>query len=246
MSSLPPIVEAFDAHQRRSISVLSRVLKQLQVGISEADAAELCREEARSEGFTDWYHPPEVAFGGRTLDQKVWSRPSGSARLKAGDLAMIDIAPATDQAYGDIGATVFIGDGSGAAEPDLVSISRECVRGCIGYSNHLKTVGEIFIYARAWAVNNRLEFANRRSIGHRLIPLDEAPFGGGAKMAHGATWLRRHQVQMLNPNRLDGMWAYRPHLSDGRMGASFEEAIWINGEERKILGRDSLDEVGSF
>lgn len=247
MSIDSAVVEAFDSHQRRAISVLGRVIQGLQVGMSEADVVTLCRDESQRAGFSEWFHPPEVRFGSRAAESRIWARASDSVRLKAGDVATIDIGPATSDAYGDIGCTVVLDDaGAAMPEPKVVSVARECVKGCVSFTSPMKTVGEIFVFARAWANNHRVTLASERSVGHAMLPSEGLVGMNFPRFAHGATWMRRNQVHFLNPNRIRGMWAYRPHLAHDGLGASFEEAVYVDGESKRILGRDSIDEVCTY
>ena len=247
MSTDPAVFEAFDSHQRRAIQVLGRVLDGLQVGMSEVDVEALCRDESTKAGFTGWFHPPEVAIGARTAEHHIWARASGSVRLKAGDAITIDIGPATDDAYGDIGTTVVLGDaGAAMPEPKIVAIARECVKGCVAFTSPMKTVGEIYVYARAWAANHAVTLGSERSIGHALLPKEGVVGVNFPRLAHGATWLRRHQVHFLNPQRIRGLWAFRPMLCRDGIGASFEEAVFVDDDGRRVLGRDSLDEVCTY
>lgn len=248
MSTLDPsVIEQFDAHQRRAIAVLGRVLAAVQVGMSEADIEALCRDESQREGFDAWYHPPEVAIGDRALKRRPWTRASGSVRAKAGDLISIDLGPATSDAYGDIGTTLVVDDGAGGVEvPEVVEVARECVRGCLGYASHLKTVGELFVYARAWANNHAMELHSKNAVGHAMLPKAGALSFDWPRSAHHATLLKRHRVHFLNPTMMSGIWAFRPVVASRGVGASFEEAILIDGDQKRVLGRDSLDEVATF
>ena len=168
-------------------------------------------------------------------------------RLKAGDVATIDIGPATKDAFGDIATTVVLSDaGTAMPEPKALAVARECVKACVAFSSPMKTVGEIYVYAKAWAANHRVTLASERSIGHALLPGEGLIGMNFPRFAHGATWFRRHQVHFLNPNRIRGMWAYRPLLSSDGIGASYEEAVYVDGDGRRILGRDSLDEVCTY
>jgi hypothetical protein len=233
-------LDRFHEAQKTAITALQEVVGAVQVGMTEVDVAELCNERIKAHGFTGHFCPPEVMVGARTAKQKVWATPSGSARIEAGEPVIIDIAPSTGEAFGNIGTTIVLPRGE---EPPVVSVARECARGCLGYGNHLKTVGEIFVFARAWAVNHRVDLANPRSIGHRMLAKEGQAAWDYPKMAHRLTWLRRHQVHVLNPGRLLGLWSYRPQLTDGHVGAAFREAIYIDGDQKLLLGRDSLDDA---
>jgi hypothetical protein len=61
-----------------------------------------------------------------------------------------------------------------------------------------------------------------------------------------ATWLRRYQIHFLNPRRLVGMWAVGPQVTDGDAGARFREVVLMGPGTRRILGRESFEEIGTF
>lgn len=240
------VLAAFDDAQRRGFSLLRDVMNQLEEGQSEQQVADAARELARSRGFDRWYHPPEVLFGERTCSNAVWKNPDDGARLRRGQLVSITLGPAGAEAYADVGVTRTFGAAAGSAEHKVIQVAREAVRATAGFASQWKTVGELYIYARAWAVNHRLHLVNERSIGHAILPPEGALATGFPHSAHAITWLRRYQVRRLNPNRLAGMWAIRPQITDGEVAAQFEEIIYINGPDKRILGRDDISQVGSI
>jgi len=236
------LIDEFDAAQRRGFRLLSAAIQALDEGMTEADLDKKIRELARDMGFDGWFHPPEIQFGERSTSNAIWKITSKTNRLSAGDLVVLDLGPAAGDAYADVGTTVAFG----RDEPDVLEVARECVRATCGYASQWKTVGELFVFAKAWAVNHRLTLASSRSIGHAILPKAGLLTLDFPRSAHSATWLRRHQIRFLNPARLQGIWALRPLLSDGEHGAAFEEMIYVSGESRRILGRDSLAEIGTL
>jgi len=238
----PSLIAQFDQTQRKTFLLLSRAVASLQEGMSEADLDAIVRDEARGLGFDAWFHPPEIQFGQRTTSNAVWKVPSKSNHLRSGDLVVLDFGPAEGATYGDAGVTICFG----AEEPAVLEVSRECVRATCGFASQWKTVGELFVFSKAWAVNHRLTLGNTRSIGHAILPKSGLLSFNFPRSAHAATWLRRHQIRFLNPARLEGLWALRPMLSDGQNGAAFVEVVMISGEEKKVLGRDSIAEIGTL
>ncbi len=232
----------FEHAQRRTIALVSELLRHLEPGMSEHDIAQRAAALLPDHGFDGWFYPPEVQIGASTARAGIWRPPSARNRLHVGDTVMIALGPSDGQASGDIGLTRTFG------EPDsrLVTLARDCTRASCGYASGLKCIGELFIYARTWAANHQLSLANPRSIGHALLPPTGRLATGYPRSAHMATWLRRHQVHFLNPRRLWGMWALGPQLTDQHAGARFREVVLVGPGTRKILGRDSLDEVGVF
>lgn len=242
-SELPAPIAAFDDAQRRAIAMLKDVRERLEAGMSERDIVELSETRLEQHGFDRWYHPPEVHIGPDAGKGRLIQRPSASRKLEPGELINIDLGPANADAYGDIGFTLCFG----GDEPAVVDVARECVRACLGYASRWKTVGEIWIFARAWAVNNRMDLASESAVGHRILPKEGLLATGFPRSAHAATHLPRNRIHRLHPIRMKGMFAVRPAVTDGKgFTAAFEEIVWIQDEQRKVLGRSSADEIGSF
>jgi len=236
------VIADFEDAQRRAIALLSAVHGRVEAGQSERDIAELATSLLSIHGFEGWFHPPEVQIGVHTTQAPIWRIPSPSIRLKPNDALLISLGPWGGRAFGDIGSTfVFEGD-----EPPILEIARACTRATCGYASRYKCIGELFIYAQTWALNNRLSLANRRSIGHALLPPEGPLAWNFPRSAHAATWLRRHQIHFLNPRRMTGIFAIRPQITDGRLGASFQEVVIVDGDVHRVLGRDHDADVGKF
>ncbi len=236
------LIARFDDAQRRTIALTSRLLERLEVGLSERDIALRAQELLPQHGFDGWFYPPEIQIGSNTTRAGIWRPPSTRKRLHRGDTIMIALGPSDGLAAGDI-CTTRIFDGP---DDELVEAARDCSRATSGYASSLKCVGELFIYARTWASTHRLGLANPRSIGHALLAPQGRIASGYPRSAHVATWLRRYQIHFLNPRRLSGMWAIGPQLMSDRAGARFREVVLIEPGVRRLLGRDSFDELGRF
>ena len=235
-------LDAFDATQRKSFELLARTVASLREGMTEADLDNEVRLLAKNMGFHSWFHPPEIQFGQRTTSNAVWKIPSKTNTLRSGDLVVLDLGPAEGDTYGDVGVTICFG----AEEPPVLEVSRECVRATCGFASQWKTVGELFVFAKAWAVNHRLTLGSTRSIGHAILPKEGLLSLQFPHSAHAVTWLRRHQIRFLNPARLEGAWALRPLLSDGEHGAAFKEVVYVSGDSKRVLGRESIAEIGTL
>jgi Xaa-Pro aminopeptidase len=242
-TALPEPIRAFDDAQRRSIAMLKDIRERLEAGMSERDIVELAETRLETHGFDRWYHAPEVHVGHNAGSGRLINRASSSRKLEPGGLVAIDIGPGTTEAYGDIGFTLCFG----GEEPAVVSVARECVRASIGYASRWKTVGEIWIFARAWAVNNRMDLVSQGAVGHRVLPKEGMLATGFPRSAHAANLLPGNRIHRLHPVRMKGMFAVRPAVVDrDGYSAAFEEIVWIQDEQRKVLGRDSADDIGSF
>lgn len=238
---LPEGVARFDDAQRRTIAYARDVFRRLEAGMSERDIYELVETRRESHGFTTWYHHPEVRVGGRRFGGLPW--PSARRRLAPGGLVSLDLAPADPTAYGDFAYTAAF---AGTAEPPVVDVARTCVRAVCGYASRHKTIGELFIFAQAWAVNRRMTLANQNAIGHRVLERTGMVANGFPRSAHYATFLARNRVHRLNPNRLDGMFAIRPEVRHDGQVAAFEEILYVHEGTKHILGRDTLAEAGTL
>lgn len=236
--ALPEPIARFDDAQRRAFALLGDVVRRLEAGMSERDIFELAETRLQPNGFDTWYHPPEVGIGRAS----GWRPASARRTLTPGALLSLDVGPAAGDAYGDAGVTVCFG---GTDAPEAVAAARECVRACCGYSSRWKTIGEIYVFGKAWAVNRRMELANRRAIGHRLVPREGWARTGWPRSAHLATLLGRNRMHRLNPVRMDGMFAIRPEITVAGHTAAFEEVVYVHEDVRVVLGRDSMDDVGT-
>ncbi len=239
-SDLPPEIQVFDHAQKLTIQLTRAVVDSLEVGMSELEVMQLAKEQAQAFGFTGWFHEPEVRFAGNIA---VFHRPSKQRKLVSGTLVELDIAPATDDAFGDLGVGLVFGE---ETEHTLVHESREACRAVCGFASRYKTAGELFVFARSWANNHRMNLGSARSVGH-VVPLRQGPLGcAWPKTARAAILLRRFQVHFLNPRRLHGMWALSPRVVMGKTGMCFEEIVYVDADHKRILGRDELSEIGTY
>lgn len=236
----PETLEAFDQAQRGAIQALRRVLGQLREGLSEKDVVELARTASAEQGFTEWYHEPEVRFGG-TLDRL--HRPRADRLLTPGTLVEIDLGPGNDVAYGDVGVALAWGT---SEEPALVRDARELLRATCGFASRWKTVGELFVFAQAWTVNRRMSLGDAKAVGHVCLAREGFADLAWPEAARAATFMRRNQIQWYNPRRMAGIYAVRPRLVGDGQALAFEEMIYIDGDVKRVLGRASLDEAGLF
>lgn len=243
-TDLPEPIARFDDAQRRAIAMLGDVLRRLEAGMSERDIFELAETRLHDHGFTGWFHAPEVSVGEATAKvRRLPLPPSASRRLQPGDLVMIDLGPGDEAAFGDVGTTLRFAN---PEEPEVVRVARECCRAGCGFASRWKTCGEIYIVCESFANNNRMQLGNSRAVGHRVLPREGLLATGWPRSAHAATLLPRNQLHRLNPVRMAGMFAVRPHVVGRGQGASFEEMIYIQDDVRCVLGRGGYDEIGTF
>lgn len=235
------IVERFDSAQRRAISMLGSLTRQAEPGMGARDLTAMAGDLLGSHDFERWLRPPAVRIALPGAQWPAWRPGSQPTRLGPGSALTLRLQPAAGLVSAHVGATVIVG----APETAIVAAARDCTRALCGYASGLKCVGELFIYARTWALTHGQELADRRSIGHAL-PVEPAPGEGLAARLRSAAWLRRNQVHILNPRRLSGLWVIAPTLAMGGASASFHEVVLIQPGLRRVLGRDDLDQVGSL
>lgn len=233
-------LEAFEQAQRGALRVLSAAFAQLREGQSESEIVDNVRALAADSGFTAWYHEPEVRIGGRA--GRIY-RASSSNKLTPGALVEIDLGPANDVAYGDVGHARAFGVDK---QPDLVSGARELCRSTCGFASRWKTVGELFVFAQGWAINHRMTLGDAKAVGHVCLNREGIGDVAWPTSARAATYMRRNQIQWYNPRRLSGLYAVRPRLVAGDLGVAFEEMIYVDGDIKRIVGRDALDEIGTL
>jgi hypothetical protein len=233
------VIENFDDAQRRAIRMLDDVIGAVEPRMTARDIAAVATERRDAHGFDRWFHHPVIDVGCTSGRFRGLAPP---ARVEAGMLVTVDLGPADARAFGDVGVTFSFGGGN---EPEIVSRGRELVRATAGYASPKKTVGELYVYARAWANNRQLRLADETG-GHACLGPDRWCAVGWARSAMVATWMRRHRLWMLNPARIRGAWALRLPVTDGTHTVVFEEMIAVDDAARRVLGRGGVEEVGAF
>lgn len=231
-------IEAFTEAQTQGFRLMNHVLSGLSAGISEVQLLDYIRQNASQFGFNNWFSRPVIHF-----DYKMRTRigPSISRLLKANTVVQLHLKPATNFAYANIGLS-FCLDGN---PPPIIGQAKELTKATATFAAHLKCVGELFVFATSWANNHRSKLNNESHIGHQCkSPATGDPFW--PQSARVKALLRRNQIQWYNPRRLSGVYAIQPDLScDGRR-AGFAEIIAVTEENRWVLGRESMSDIGSW
>jgi hypothetical protein len=233
------VIAAFDEAQRQTIALMRKVVSGLRPGQTQTEIAAAAQAAAPSFGFSGWFHTPHVRFNA----PRNPPRRLGHDRLEAGMLVEIDLAPCNDRAFGDFGyALAFESD----EEPKFLTQARELCRGACGFSNRFKCTGEVFVFSQAWAVNRSMGLGDAKSVGHRCFPPSGRMALQWPKLARAAILLRRNQVGWFNHRRMSGCYALQPRLVSETQGLSFEEMVLVLDHGQRVLGRESIDEVGTL
>ena len=231
------MIAAFQDAQTRAFALLADVVGSLRSGAVEDACVRFAIRSASARGFVGFFRPPVVRFDPTAQRFALPSRRT----LRPGMLVEIVLLPVTRDACGHVAITLpFEGDGDALCEG-----ARETCRAVLGFANRTKTSGELHVFAKAWANNHRARLTGR-SVGFHC-PEREGAFGvAWPRGAWALTRLRRHQLEYLNPRPLRGMYAVRPRIATGSHAASFGELLFVDEDEKTIVGRNSLDDVGTL
>ncbi|MCB9777730.1 MAG: M24 family metallopeptidase [Alphaproteobacteria bacterium] len=235
-------LEAFEAAQRGALDLLRDLTPRIEAGMTEHDVHALAHERGEALGFSTWFRAPIVRFAAPATVS--WTdRPSARRTLDAGMIVELEVAPGTPDAFGNAGTAFVFG---GSTDPDVqatVDSAAELCRACVGFSSRWKCVGEVFVFAEAWANNRTASLGGQTSVGFQAIPPTAAMLGVWPGGAWGLSLLRRNQVQYFNPRRMNGIYVLRPRfVKDGR-GASFSEMVYVTPDAKHILGRGGIEDV---
>ncbi len=95
--------------QQQGLKVLADISKQIEIGMTEAQAQQVALSLLAAYGAEDHWHPPIIRFGANTC--KIFSEASDPAvRLKPDDIFFIDLGPVFNGHEADIGETFCVGD----------------------------------------------------------------------------------------------------------------------------------------
>jgi hypothetical protein len=230
-------VAAFEDVQRRTIDLVAAVSDQVREGMSAADIGRSARERLTEFGLDGWFRPCRVL-----VQTQVPGLVFRAARttVAPGATVVLSMAPRRGTYWGDLAVTFVHGQGPS----DLVTAARECTLATMGYAGPTRCAGELFVYARAFAVNHRLRLCPSRDVGYQVQPAEGLLKRGFPQLLEATLRLRRNRLHFLNPRRLDGLYVVGPTLVGNASAACFLEMLLVHEHGIRPLGRSSLHEVG--
>ena len=160
------------AAREQSIRALAAIASQLKVGMTTGEALDMAAEQLHAMGASHTWHPTYIRFGADTV------RPPREGidrqrRLRATDIAVVDLGPVWDGYEGDYGDTFVFGDSPlhlacTKALHEVFDETREAwLRGLTGR--------ELYDFAEQSAESKGWRLA-RNLAGHRLADFPHALF----------------------------------------------------------------------
>lgn len=160
------------AARDQSIRALAAIASRLRVGMTTGEALDMAAEQLQAMGASHTWHPTYIRFGDDTV------RPPREGidrqrRLRATDIAVVDLGPVWDGYEGDYGDTFVFGDSPlhlacRTALHEVFDETREAwLRGLTG--RELYDVAEQSAVAKGWRLARNLA-------GHRLADFPHALF----------------------------------------------------------------------
>lgn len=231
-------IHSFDQAQRNAIRMVQACVDQLHLGQSEEDVIQFFLQRSAEYGFLGFLRRPVVHFNYKYQ----WRLgPSHNRKLIAGSVVQIHIQPYTNEAFGNAGCSFCF------QSPDLpiITVARDICVATSTFANAAKKAGELFVFAQSWATNH-LCTLNKESVGHFCFANDGSGNFLWPHNMHLFTQLRRYQLQWYNPRPLDGIYAIHPDIKQHGRRVGFAELIYIDAQERRVLGRDSMDALCQY
>jgi hypothetical protein len=233
------LLAAFEDVQHRTIDLVAGVARQLRPGMTDTQVVNEATSLLDGLGLEGWFRRPGVRIGA-SPGRRLRLPGMGQSTVEEGVTVELAMAPRRGLFWGEFGTTLVFG-----GEPsELVRDAMGCTRATMGYAAPTRCAGELFVYARAFAVNHRLHLQSERDVGWELRPAEGLLAKGFPTLREASLHLRRHRLHFLNPRRLDGLYAVGPCLSRGGLEARFLEMLHVGAGTTRLLGRKSLDEVG--
>ena len=161
------------AAREQSVRALAAIASQLKVGMSTAQALQLADQTLQAMGASHTWHPTYIRFG----DDTVRTPRQGidlQRRLRATDIAVVDLGPVWDGYEGDYGDTFVFGEhplyhACVKALHEVFDETRQAwYTGLTG--RELYDVAERSALAKGWCLERNLA-------GHRIADFPHALFG---------------------------------------------------------------------
>ncbi len=256
-------LERFRAAQRLAYACAEEVARELDVGMSEREAARRLDTALRRAGVRTHFHRPFAWFGDRTAFRGFRTDlaffPS-RRKLERGMPVILDVAPVVDGFAADIGYSISFGENRVQAciREDLVacrSMILERVRARASFRAIYAEVDR-FLLERGYESAHRIY--PERVLAHRLGRVSPSlrsrlhVFGFGVDQlewlvpglvrgrlapARGASPLWNDGPESAHPP-LPGLWAVEPHFAFGGVGAKWEEILVVTEDDAYWLDDD--------
>ena len=223
------LLQSFEFAQKKSIELLKSIYSQLKEGFVLSDIQSIIGSSALKIGSSGWLRPPLV---------RIFPKDTS---IKKGSLIQIHIQPIFGDAFGSIGTTHAFQ----SEDTDIIEKARALCLATTTFANRWKCTGELFVFAQSWCTNHRVTLEHKKNIGHRCFSRSEIPLLW-PQSARAMSMLRRHQVQWFNPRRFQGIFAVHPFISRHEQFAGFAELLYVEDENKSIIGRSCLEEIGSL
>jgi Xaa-Pro aminopeptidase len=231
--------------QQLAYACVEAVGQQLQVGMTEIEAAELLAQYLRDHGTERYLHRPFAWFGNHSRfdDYATYGDYHPSARrLQAGDVVILDISPVVDGWVADIGYTFSL-----QANPQLAAAQaflRELRAALPRMFESSMTPADIWREVDAQIA--RAGYDNIHSkyphcvLGHRVFRVKAKPgkhlrvgfnsFGWFSLETNLAFLKLGGLSATLTPEHVGkkvGLWAIEPHIGWTGAGCKFEEILVV-------------------
>ncbi|MDD1963232.1 M24 family metallopeptidase [Pseudomonas sp. 39004] len=161
------------AAREQSVRALAAIVSQLKVGMTTAEALHMAGQTLQAMGASHTWHPTYIRFG----DDTIRTPRQGidlQRRLRATDIAVVDLGPVWDGYEGDYGDTFVFGEHPlhQACVTALHEVFEETRQAwCDGLTGReLYDVAERSALAKGWQLERNLA-------GHRIADFPHALFG---------------------------------------------------------------------
>jgi Xaa-Pro aminopeptidase len=248
-------MQGFRRAQRIAYDAVEAVGRQLRVGMTEREAAQLLADDLKARGTERFLHRPFAWFGDHARFggyEGYGDFHPGERRLEEGATAILDVSPIVDGYIGDVGYTLSVGRNR---ELEMAREFQLELR-----SEIPRLFASALTPAQIWAqVNERIRQAGYDVVhdkyphcvlGHRVFriaprtgrPLRVGWGGfGWFSLETNLAFLQLGPAAALGPEHVGsklGLWAIEPHFGWAGGGCKFEEILVVAADRCHWLDDD--------
>jgi len=216
------LFDGMRAAQKIAIESVNESLNLLREGVSEIKFEKEVANIMKANGMDEPWYLTRIFFSNRTV---IASKRflSSNNKLKKGDIVSIKVHPSKSRFMGDYSITTIFGKNNQLQE--FVDDAKEIELKTIKFVSGKVTGRAVFDFSLGLI----------REFGYMLLDLHGNVGHTVGRLPLDGLQFHKKFLEQKNNEKLQGFWTIEPFIGNGSYGAVFEDMVFIDKNEKKII-----------